>query len=229
VTARTTLQVVRVEDDIQIWSESFDRQLYDDLAVQTEIAHHAVRAVGASVLGLTADQLPPAPEIVEPPEVAEEPAATAEQPSRAPPQPATAPAGQSTPPQNATESKVVKTEGVPAPPEGQASGTANVVLEIELTTFEPEGVLTIYADDQQVLSENFHFAGKRKGILGRKKTAGSFAARQAVPTGTRSLRVYVMVGNDTKMVTLEPVFEGSTSRRLEVVLTRKGELEAKLQ
>jgi non-specific serine/threonine protein kinase len=224
-TARATLQVIRVEDDIQVWSDSYDRQLVDDLAVQTEIAQHSVRAVGASVLGLAADQLPPEPEVEAPVEVAEEIPLPASQPKRAAQQSvATKP---SPPPPRPTESKVTKIEEAPVTSEVQAA--PSVMLEIELNTFEPEGVLTIYADDLQILSEDFHFEGQRKGILGRKKTAGIFSARQSVPANTKTLRVYLLVGNETKLVTLEPSLADATTQRLTVNLTRKGELEASLQ
>jgi len=225
--ARATLQVIRVADDIQVWSDSYDRQLLDDLAVQTEIAQHAVRAVGSSVLGLAADQLPPEPEIVEPVEVAEEIPAPVSQPRRASPQ--QAPAKPTPPPPRPTESRVTKIDVTPAASPAQVDTTPSVLLEIELTTFEPEGILTIYADDQQILSEDLRFEGKRKGILGRKKAAGTFSARQSVPADTRSLRVYMVVGNETKLVTLEPDFAGATTQQLLVNLTRKGELDASLQ
>jgi len=226
-TARATLQVIRVEDDIQVWSDSYDRQLVDELAVQTEIAQHAVRAVGASVLGLATDQLPPEPKIEEPVEVAEETPTPVRKPKPAPQQ--RAPTRPSTPPPRPTESRVTKIDEAPASPEIQAAPAPSVMLDIELTTFEPEGVLTIYADDVQILSEDLRFEGQRKGILGRKKAAGTFFSRQSVPADTRSLRVYMLVGNDTKLVTLEPTLEGLTTQRLMVSLTRKGVLEASLE
>jgi hypothetical protein len=103
------------------------------------------------------------------------------------------------------------------------------MLDIAMTTFEPEGVLTIYADDKQVLSEDFRFEGRRRGLLGRRKAAGELSARQAVPRDTRSLRVYMLVGNETRLVTLEPDLTDADSYRLVVTLTRKGELEAILK
>lgn len=232
-TTRTTLEVIRVEDDIQVWSDSYDRELTDELAVQTELARVAVREIGISVLGLAEDQLPPEPEPIETAETAEE-ASKPEQKvaSRAPP-PSPAPKKEPARPQVSEEpqSGVVKIEDTPvtaADPEPESTEAA-VTLKIELTTFEPAGVLTVYADDKQVLREDFQFGERKKGVLGRKRVAGNFAAHQSIPATTQTLRVYVLVGNDTKLVTLEPDLTSGSSRQLAIELTRKGELLATLQ
>jgi len=227
-TARTTLQVIRVEDDIQVWSDSFDRRLFDPLAVQTEISQLAVRDVGASVLGLAAEQLPAEPEIVEPPEVAEEEPAPRRESTRAPPP---RPAAQATAPQpeaSSKQSRVTKVEEAPVGTLDPSTPVASVTLNIELTTFEPEGVLTVYADDVQVLSEDYKFPGQKKGLLGRKR-AGIFTARQEIPATTQTIRVYLLVGNETKLVTLEPEIGSAPTYHLEILLSRKGELEAHLR
>ena len=232
-TTRTTLEVIRVEDDIQVWSDSYDRELTDELAVQTELARLAVRDIGISVLGLAEDQLPPEPEPIETAEIAEEESQPERKvASRAPP-PSPAPKQEPARPQVSEEPKsgVVKIEDTPvtvADAEPESSETA-VSLQIELTTFEPEGVLTIYADDKQVLSEDFQFEERKKGVLGRKRVAGNFAARQSIPATTQTIRVYVLVDNDTKLVTLEPDLISGSSRQLAIELTRKGELLATLQ
>jgi len=229
-TVRTTLQVIRVEDDIQVWSDSYDRQLYDDMAVQSEIAQHVVRAVGSTVLGLTEWDLPPPPKAVEAPELSAE----------APPQPArptqaavSAPVSTSesaqTPPEPA-ESPAVRVEETPieAESDGGQTGGAAVTISIELTTFAPEGILTVYADDQQILSESFRFEVK-KGAFGRRKAAGTISAQREVPATTETIRAYLVVGDDTKLITLEPDFGTTDLTRLEILLNKRGELEAHIQ
>lgn len=233
-TTRTTLQVIRVEDDIQVWSDSYDRQLTDVLAVQTELARQAVRDIGTSVLGLSEDQLPPEPEPIATDEIAEEttkPQKTVA--SRAPP-PSSAPRKEVAKPpipEEETQSGVISIEETPATEAGTETVAAegDVSLQIDLTTYEPEGVLTVYADDNQILSEDFEFGERKKGVLGRKRVAGNFSARQSIPAATRSIRVYVLVGNETKLVTIEPELTAGSAAQLDIELTRKGELLATLQ
>jgi serine/threonine protein kinase len=229
-TVRTTLQVIRVEDDIQVWSDSYDRQLYDDMEVQSEIAQHVVRAVGSTILGMTEWDLPPPPTPVEAPEVSAE----------APPQPArqTPAAGSTlaptpepveTPPEPA-DSPEVKVEETPigADSDDSRAAGAAVTISIELTTFAPEGILTVYAGDQQILSESFRFEVK-KGAFGRRKAAGTISAQREVPATTKTIRVYLVIGGDTKLITLEPDFGTTDLRRLEILFNKRGELEAQIQ
>jgi serine/threonine protein kinase len=229
--ARATLEVIRVEDDIQVWSESFDRELLDELTVQTEIARQAVRGVGTAVLDLDESMLPPEPEPIE---IAESPE-TVREPSRQTvgrePPPRRQVATTNPPAEQIAEarSSVVKIADEPDSKTAEEIASSDAELRIEFTTFEPEGVLTIYADNQQVLSESFTFEERKKGPFGRKRVAGSLSARQAVPAATQTLRIYLLVGNETKLVTLETDLKDTTGHELQVELTRKGELLASLR
>ena len=230
---RTTLEVIRVEDDIQVWSNSYDREVVDDLAVQTDIAHQAVRDVGLSVLGLAEHQLPSEPESVAIEQIAAEaPPPRQQTTARAPPPEPTPTSTKSSAASNdRPESVVVKIEDEPDPatPAETAAVEAMVALQVELATFEPQGVLTIYADDQQVLREDFEFEGRKRNPLGRRRVAGNLSVRQDIPAATRSLRVYLLLGNETKLVTLDTDLTGAENHTLEIELTRKGLLQAALK
>ena len=109
-----------------------------------------------------------------------------------------------------------------------ATESATVTISIELTTFAPEGILTVYADDQQLLSEGFRFEVK-KGAFGRRKAAGTISAQREVPTTTQTIRVYLVIGDDTKLATLEPEFGSADLVRLEILFNKRGELEAQIR
>ncbi len=115
------------------------------------------------------------------------------------------------------------------PPVELYSPTAEMILEVHLKTFEPEGVLTLYADEVQILSKAFDFQGQKRGILGRRKAAGTLESRERIPADTRVLRVYLLVGTETKQAILEGGLSGPDASRLEILLNRKGDLEAKLR
>ena len=59
--------------------------------------------------------------------------------------------------------------------------------------------------------------------------AGNFSARQKIPAATQTLRIYILVGNETKLVTLEPNLTSGSSHQLVIDLTRKGELLASIE
>ncbi|MFH2052026.1 MAG: protein kinase [bacterium] len=48
---RITPKLIRVMDDMQLWSESFDRQIDDIFAVQTEIASEVIDRMGVTLVG----------------------------------------------------------------------------------------------------------------------------------------------------------------------------------
>lgn len=225
--ARTTLEVVRVADDIQIWSASYDRRVDDELAVQSEIAQHLARAVGSVLLGLSEQQLPAPPEPIAV-------AATGEAAAAAPPATsadrARSEAGRAGPTAgaaSASEHRAVRSE-VPSRPAAEAVQGPAVTLEIVIDSFAPEGVLTIYADDRQLLSEPFRFE-KPRGLLGRRRPAGSITVRRRVSTVTEDLRVYALVGSETQLTSVLTDFSDGHDRRLEIVVRKRGQVEARLR
>jgi TolB-like protein/Flp pilus assembly protein TadD len=58
---RITPKLIRVADDTQVWSESFDRQIDDIFEVQTEIASQVIGRLGVTLLGSERDRLAQAP------------------------------------------------------------------------------------------------------------------------------------------------------------------------
>jgi TolB-like protein/tetratricopeptide (TPR) repeat protein len=58
---RITPKLIRVTDDTQLWSESFDRQIDDIFAVQTEIASQVIDQMGVSLVGSEHANLAEAP------------------------------------------------------------------------------------------------------------------------------------------------------------------------
>jgi TolB-like protein/DNA-binding winged helix-turn-helix (wHTH) protein len=62
--ARISVRLVRIADETTLWTNSFDRQVGDVLALQSEIAQRIGRALQIQVLG-HADREPAGPEVVE--------------------------------------------------------------------------------------------------------------------------------------------------------------------
>jgi serine/threonine-protein kinase len=58
---RITPKLIRVTDDMQLWSESFDRQIDDIFAVQTEIASQVIEQMGVTLVGSEQANLAEAP------------------------------------------------------------------------------------------------------------------------------------------------------------------------
>ena len=58
---RITPKLIRVADDTQVWTESFDRQIDDIFAVQTEIASQVINQMGVTLVGAEHDNLAEAP------------------------------------------------------------------------------------------------------------------------------------------------------------------------
>ncbi len=228
-TTRTTLQVVRVADDIQVWSESFDRTLDNPLDLQAELAQHLVRGVGQAVLGLSESELPPEPIVVS--EMKTETETVATQPPRA--------AGPTTPP--SPGSTQTAATGRPSEPDNQAvddemlseQRPENVAVEqgllnIELISFVPEGRLSIFADDVEILSEEFQFPKKRR-VFGGKQPSGKLLLSRNLPLDTENLRIYLLIGSETQLITLVPDFSESSRNNLTITVTKKGPAETILE
>ncbi len=226
--SRTTLKVVRVADDIQVWSESFDRQLDDPLKVQAELAQSLVRSFGGSVLDIPESELPS--EMVA--DTDSEP--TAETPKSKSPVPshATTPSSRSeidSPAETADDQTASKAlEGDESRDQQQVEGAIQGRLNVELISFVTEGQLTIYADETEILSEDFEFPKRRRGI-GAKKPNGKLILDRGISLDTESLRIYLLVGSETQLISLTPDFSESSTNELTIRVMKKGPAETVLK
>ena len=73
-----------------------------------------------------------------------------------------------------------------------AAGGARGHASIDFFTEVPEGVLTVYADDRQIVREQFRFS-KRTGFLRSEKQPGTLHYDKQLPSGRLVLRIYVAV------------------------------------
>ena len=102
-------------------------------------------------------------------------------------------------------------------------------LQIEFATDRSEGVLTIYANDRQILRQQFHFV-RRKGIFSRERISGTIQASRKVPAGPLNLRVYVALeGSPTRAISIEGDVAGGATRVLDVRVDSDGNATAALR
>lgn len=112
-----------------------------------------------------------------------------------------------------------------APPEPPPGTPATLAL-----TFHSEvsqGVLTIYAGQQQLLRESFRFVEK-KGLLRSKAVSGGFSRELKIVPGSQTLRVYVAL-DKTHTEAIEGNFRPGATRTLEVAVDENGALTVQLR
>jgi TolB-like protein len=191
---RANLQMTRTRDEIQVWSQSFDRTLDDPLRVQSDISYRAAKAIGTTLLGELPEEtlarwdaalappesVPPAtPDALATPEavaVAQvEPSLGAtEVPTTAAggrgAQPSVEPAQPT--PQAQPPARTYSTPPVtqPAPTARQAPPPVDRLagmgrVIVDFASEKLGGTLTVYADDQQVMQSAFE--GKKGGFFGK--------------------------------------------------------------
>jgi hypothetical protein len=111
-------------------------------------------------------------------------------------------------------------------PEEAVAGT--VILDLAFTSRVPDGVLTLYADDQQILKQQFKY-DKKSRFLRPKRALGGFESRLQISSATRTLRIYLLVDAESKLTTLSTDLSAGETRRLIIELYRKGTVEARLE
>ncbi len=106
------------------------------------------------------------------------------------------------------------------------SGIAN--LRVDVFSYLPKGVLTVYADQEQVLLQPFRFVQK-SGFLRRKKTAGRLETSIEVPSGDTEFRIYVSAeGQETQSVNLTADLTGGETHVLRLIIAENGSASAQL-
>jgi non-specific serine/threonine protein kinase len=227
--SRTTLQVVRVADDIQVWSESFDRELDNPLEVQAELAQNMVRGFGGSVLNIPENELP-----FEPAAAATDSDATtveAKAESSVPPvaTPRSGPSGTDSGAETANDQAASSAlEGLESQDQQLVEDASPGRLNVELISFVTSGRLTIYADETEVLSEEFKFP-KRRRVLGSKKPTGRLLLERTISQQTESLRIHLLVESETQLISLNPDFSDSSTNDLTITVMKKGPAETVLK
>ncbi len=119
----------------------------------------------------------------------------------------------------------------PVAPVAPAPGTATqpATLRIEFFTELPEGVLTIYAGQRQILGEPFRFY-KRTGLFRNQPSSGQIDASRQLQPGATTLRVYVALPKRAPVVTtVQAQLAGGTTRLLKLHFDQSARLSVSLQ
>ena len=171
---------------------------------------------GASVLALAPDQAEAKTLVTD--------AESAMARKRAPTQHAqTTPAPAPTPPPVTPPVAPAPVAGPPATP-----AEAESVLVVDFYSDAPEGIVTIYAGERQVLRESFHFF-KKTGMFKSEPMSGTITARRHLSAGSTSLRVYLTLGDRPAQVTnLDGNFLSGRERVLKIRVTKDGQVQASL-
>ena len=119
----------------------------------------------------------------------------------------------------------------PAPPrprpEPKSTSTVSD-LRIDVFSYLPKGVLTVYADQDQVLLEPFRFVQK-SGFMRKKKTAGRLEKSLRLPAGDTRFRIFVSAdGQETQTVSLEAKLLGGQTHVLRLIIAENGSASAQL-
>jgi serine/threonine-protein kinase len=118
----------------------------------------------------------------------------------------------------------------PSAPEAAPQPDQNLPATLRLDFFShlSKGVLTIYADRQQILLEPFRFV-KRSSPLRRKGVSGRLERELELPAGTATLRIYVAAqGRATQTTTLPVRLQPGRVGVLRIAISESGETSVDL-
>ena len=114
------------------------------------------------------------------------------------------------------------------PPTATVVASREGTLAVDFHTEVSEGVLTIYADDRQIVREPFRFS-KKSGLFRVEKQSGGFQRERTLASGAYTFRIYVALeGRPTKAVTVDGELSGGSRRTLVVRIGAQGEATARL-
>ena len=101
-------------------------------------------------------------------------------------------------------------------------------LKVDLFSYLPKGVVTVYADDDQILLQPFRFTEKGRLFL-KKGTAGRLEAEQRISAGDTEFRIYVSSeGKETQIVNLPVSLQGGETHVLRIIVAENGSTSAQL-
>jgi serine/threonine protein kinase len=101
-------------------------------------------------------------------------------------------------------------------------------LKVDLFSYLPKGIVTVYADDDQILLQPFRFTEKGRLFL-KKGTAGRLEAEQRLSAGDTEFRIYVSSeGKETQIVNLPVSLEGGETHVLRIIVAENGSTSAQL-
>lgn len=101
-------------------------------------------------------------------------------------------------------------------------------LKVDLFSYLPKGVVTVYADDDQILLQPFRFTEKGRLFL-KKGTAGRLEAEQRISAGDSEFRIYVSSeGKETQIVNLPVSLMGGETHVLRIIVAENGSTSAQL-
>jgi predicted Ser/Thr protein kinase/tetratricopeptide (TPR) repeat protein len=117
----------------------------------------------------------------------------------------------------------------PPAEEAEEAEEAETAVAVSFFTELPEGVLTLYTGNTQVLRERFAFY-ERTGLLRSEPRAGRIDARLVLAAGPTIFRAYVARGGQpARMTELEGRLEGGGAVTLRIHLAADGSLRAWLE
>ena len=127
------------------------------------------------------------------------------------------------------ETSPLATHPIPAGPgTGASAPVGDAVLALDFYSDAPEGVLTIYAGERQILRESFHFF-KKVSMFKSEPMSGTIEARRKLPAGATSMRIYLALGDKpARVTTLEGNFLGGSERVLKIRVSKDGQVTAGL-
>jgi len=89
-------------------------------------------------------------------------------------------------------------------------------------------VLTVYADQEQILLRPFRFVQK-SGFMRKKKTAGRLETSMVLPSGPTEFRIYISTeGQETETVNLAAELAGGRTHVLRLIIAENGSASAQL-
>jgi hypothetical protein len=99
---------------------------------------------------------------------------------------------------------------------------------VDFQSDAPEGVLTVYVNNQQLLREPFRFV-RRRGLR-TEAASGTMTTRRGVPAGDARIRVYLALdGRPTRTQQVEGNFPASGARTLRIRVERDGQFTTALE
>ncbi|HSL84167.1 MAG TPA: hypothetical protein VLF66_15450, partial [Thermoanaerobaculia bacterium] len=114
-------------------------------------------------------------------------------------------------------------------PDDAASAPGLATLDLFFFSELPEGVLTLYVGDEQLLREAYRFY-RKEGLFRSVASAGRVEGVYEVPSGATTVRILVALpGRPALSRVLQANFPGGSTRRLNVRVTDDETLVARLE